>query len=60
MYHCFLVRGTRVSAIAAMCTEGVVAYELTVGTVNGEKFFDFFVCTHKVCTQKHQRSGVHT
>ena len=39
--HRFLVRGTRVSAIAAMCTEGVVEYELTDSTVDTEKFFDF-------------------
>ena len=38
MYHRFLVRGTRVSAIAAMCTEGVVEYELTDGTVDAEVF----------------------
>ena len=29
------------SAIAAMCTEGVVEYELTDSTVDTEKFFDF-------------------
>ena len=41
VYHRFLLRGTRISAITAMCTEGVVDYSLTDGTVNAENFFDF-------------------
>ena len=41
MYHHFLVRGTRISAVTAMCTEGVVDYHLTTGTVNSHSFFDF-------------------
>ena len=41
VYHRFLVRGTRISAVTAMCTEGVVDYHLTTGTVNADNFFDF-------------------
>ena len=41
VYHRFLLRGVRISAITAMCTEGVIANELTTGTVDAEKFFDF-------------------
>ena len=41
VYHRFLVRGTRISAVTAMCTEGVVDYHLTTGTVNSHSFFDF-------------------
>jgi transposase len=41
VYHRFLVRGKRVSSIAAMSINGVVTYELTHSTVNGEKFLDF-------------------
>ena len=41
VYHRFLVRGTRISAITVMCTEGVVDYSLTTGTVNADNFFDF-------------------
>ena len=36
-----LHRGTRISAIAAMCTTGILAVDLISGTVNGEKFFDY-------------------
>ena len=41
VYHCFLHRGKRVSIIATLCTEGMVAIELISGAVNAEKFFDF-------------------
>ena len=41
VYHRFLHRGKRVSIIAALCTEGMVAIELISGAVNAEKFFDF-------------------
>lgn len=41
IYHRLLVRGSRVSSIAAMCSEGVVDYELTDSTVNAGKFYDF-------------------
>ena len=34
-----LVRGKRVSAIAALSTEGLVALELTDGSVDGDTFF---------------------
>ena len=36
-----LARGRRVSAIAAISTDGYVGTELTYGTVNGEIFADF-------------------
>ena len=39
VYHHLLVRGTRVSCIAAMCSEGVLDCELAAGTINGDKFF---------------------
>lgn len=39
--HRLLHRGTRISAIAAISTTGVVAVELMTGTVNGDIFFDF-------------------
>jgi len=41
VYHRFLSRGKRVSAIAALCTEGMIALELSLGTVDGDKLFDF-------------------
>lgn len=41
VYHRFLHRGQRVSAIAALCTDGVIAVEYSVGTVDGDKFVDF-------------------
>ncbi len=41
VYHRFLHRGKRISAIAALSTDGVVALELTKGTVDGSKFVDF-------------------
>ena len=37
----FLVRGKRVSSITAMSVNGVLTYELTHSTVNGENFLDF-------------------
>ncbi len=41
VYHRFLVRGKRISAIAAICTEGLIDVELTTGSVDGDKFLDF-------------------
>ena len=41
VYHRFLERGPRVSAIAAMNTEGVIAAECHLGSVNGDIFLDF-------------------
>ena len=41
VYHRFLERGPRVSAIAAMNTEGVIAAECHTGSVNGDIFLDF-------------------
>ena len=36
-----LVRGRRVSAVAAISSQGLIALELTDGTVDGDIFFDF-------------------
>jgi len=41
VYHHFLHRGRRVSVIAALCTDGVIAVEFIMGTVNRDKFFDY-------------------
>lgn len=39
--HRILHRGRRISAIAAMSTNGLVAYDLVQGSVNGEMFLEF-------------------
>ena len=39
--HRLLARGKRISAIAAICSEGILGVELTTGTVDGDKFVDF-------------------
>ena len=39
--HRLLARGNRISAIAAISTEGLLAVELTTGTVDADIFFDF-------------------
>ncbi len=36
-----LHRGQRISAVAAMCSEGVIALELGEGTYNGDRFLEF-------------------
>ena len=41
VYHRFLGRGTRISAIAALSTEGLTCYELITGTTNGDKLYNF-------------------
>ena len=41
VYHRLLHRGQRISAIAALASSGLVALDLTKGTVDGEKFMDF-------------------
>ena len=41
LYQRWLVRGRRISAIVAMTTDGVLAYEITRDSVNGDKFFNF-------------------
>ena len=41
VYHRLLVRGTRISTIAAIGCEGLVTFEMITGTTNGETFFDF-------------------
>ena len=40
-YYCFLERGKRVSAICALSMNGVLWVDLTHGSVDGSKFFDF-------------------
>ena len=35
------IRGQRVSSIAGICSEGVLAVHKTTGTVNGDIFFDY-------------------
>lgn len=39
--HQLLVRGQNITSIAAICTEGLLAVEITANKVNGEMFFDF-------------------
>ena len=39
--HRLLVRGTRINAIAAMSSGGMVALDVTTSTVSGETFFYF-------------------
>lgn len=41
IYHRFLVRGTRISTVTALSSEGIIDYQFTTGTVNGDKFIDF-------------------
>ena len=41
VYHRLLVRGKRISAIAAMSSEGLLDVELSTGAVNADKFADF-------------------
>ncbi len=41
VYHRLLVQGKRVSAIAAISSDGLVDVELTTGSVNSDKFLDF-------------------
>ncbi len=41
VYHRFLVSGKRVSAIAAISSEGLLGVELTTGTNNADSFADF-------------------
>ena len=41
VYHCFIHRGTRISALVAMSLEGVIDHEFVQGGVNGDTFCDF-------------------
>ena len=41
IYRKLLVRGKRVSAIAGLSTKGLVALELTDGSVDGDTYYDF-------------------
>ena len=45
VYNRILHRGKRISAVAALCTDGVIALELNEGTFNGDKFTDFILGT---------------
>ena len=45
VYHRHLHRGQRISAVAALCSDGVIALELGGGTFNGEKFVEFITGT---------------
>ncbi len=40
VYHRWLHRCQRISAIAALATDGVISVELMKGTVDGDKFSD--------------------
>ena len=39
--HRLLVKGKRISVVAAMSTEGIIAYECFTGTLDSSRFFDF-------------------
>lgn len=41
VYHRYLVRGTRLSTISALSSEGLITHEIMTGTTNGDKFYDF-------------------
>ena len=41
--HRFMAHGKRISAIAAICSDGLLGVELTTGSVNGEMFVDFVI-----------------
>ena len=41
VFHRFLSRGNRISAIAAISQDGLTCYELVTGTTNGDTFYDF-------------------
>ncbi len=41
VYHRFLVRGKRVSAVAAISADGLLGVELSIGTNNADSFADF-------------------
>ena len=41
IYHRLVARGKRISAIAAISSEGLIGVELTTGSVNAEKFLEF-------------------
>lgn len=43
VYNRLLHRGKRISAVAALCTDGVIALEMSEGTFNGTKFTDFIL-----------------
>ncbi len=40
-YHRFFCRGSHISSIAAISSEGLLTYETLTGTTNGDKFLDF-------------------
>jgi hypothetical protein len=45
VYKRILHRGQRISAVAAMCSDGVIALEMDGGTYNGDKFVEFITGT---------------
>lgn len=53
-----LHRGQRISAVMAMCSEGVIAVDLQIGTFNGDKFVDFITGT--LVPEMHQFDGSST
>ena len=42
----WLNRSTKISAIAAICSTGLLAVELTTGSVNEDKFYDYVYGKH--------------
>lgn len=40
VYHRFLYRGTRITALAAISSDGVIDHEMVKGSVNGKLFCD--------------------
>ena len=45
VYNHILHRGQRISSVAAMCSDGVIAVEVGGGTYNGDRFLDFIAGT---------------
>ena len=39
--NAFMYRGTRISALAAISSQGVIDFEMIKGSVNGDMFYDF-------------------
>lgn len=57
-YHRLLIRGERISAIAAIAEDGVVTYKLTTGGVDSSVFFDYI--RGDLIPQMHQFDGSST
>lgn len=41
VYHRELIRGRRISSVAAISSQGVLAYDFVTETMNGDRFLDF-------------------